>query len=71
VSRIIVLRKVSISKMVQAQVQSYIIDKNKVPTMAELVTAEYLMEDTGCPNGTKNVQIDSEGKVTAVAKPTT
>lgn len=58
-------------KMVQAQVQSYIIDKNKVPTMADLITAEYLVEDKGCPNGTKNVQIDTEGKVTAVAKPTT
>lgn len=57
-------------KMVQAQVQSYIIDKNKVPTMADLVTDKYLIEDTGCPNGTKNVLIDSEGKVTAVDKPT-
>jgi competence protein ComGC len=58
-------------KMVQAQVQSYIIDKNKVPTMADLISEQYLMEDKGCPNGTKNVLIDSEGKVTAAAKPTT
>ena len=29
-------------KMVQAQVQSYIIDKNKVPTMAELISEGYL-----------------------------
>ncbi|MEH7178734.1 competence type IV pilus major pilin ComGC [Neobacillus vireti] len=57
-------------KMVQAQVQSYIMDKNKVPTMAELISAEYLVENTGCPNGTKVVSIDSEGKVTAVAKTT-
>ena len=56
-------------KMVQAQVQSYIMEKNKVPTMENLITDEYLIKDTGCPNGTKNVQIDSEGKVTAV--PTT
>lgn len=55
--------------MVQAQVQSYIMENNKVPTMAILITDGYLIEDTGCPNGTKNVQIDSEGKVTAV--PTT
>ena len=58
-------------KMVQAQVQSYIMENNKVPTMANLITDGYLTEDTGCPNGTKNVQIDTEGKVTAVAKPTT
>ncbi|MEH7255109.1 competence type IV pilus major pilin ComGC [Neobacillus niacini] len=57
-------------KMVQAQVQSYMMDKNKVPTMAELVSADYLNVDTGCPNGTKVVSIDAEGKVTAVAKPT-
>jgi competence protein ComGC len=55
-------------KMVQAQVQSYIIDKNKVPTMSDLISDNYLIEDTGCPNGTKNVLIDSEGNVTAVAK---
>ncbi|WHZ06124.1 competence type IV pilus major pilin ComGC [Neobacillus sp. YX16] len=57
-------------KMVQAQVQSYIIDKNKVPTMANLISEEYLIEDKGCPNGTQNVLIDSEGKVTAEAKTT-
>jgi competence protein ComGC len=56
-------------KMIQAQVQSYIMENNKVPTMANLITDGYLIDDTGCPNGTKNVQIDSEGKVTAV--PTT
>jgi competence protein ComGC len=53
-------------KMVQAQVQSYIMENNKVPTMENLITDGYLIKDTGCPNGTKNVQIDSEGKVTAV-----
>lgn len=58
-------------KMVQAQVQSYIMENNKVPTMADLITGEYLIGDTGCPNGTTDVKIDSEGKVTAVAKPTT
>jgi competence protein ComGC len=54
-------------KMVQAQVQAYEMDKNKVPTLAELKSENYLREDTtGCPNG-KNVAIDSEGNVTAVA----
>jgi competence protein ComGC len=58
-------------KMVQAQVQSYMMDKNKVPTMDELITAEYLNTGTkGCPNGTKDVLIDSEGKVTAVPSAT-
>lgn len=56
-------------KMVQAQVQSYIMEKNKVPTMTNLITDGYLVEDSGCPNGTKKVQIDLEGKVMAV--PTT
>jgi len=58
-------------KMVQAQVQSYMIDKNKVPSMADLISEKYLVEDTGCPNGTKSILIDSEGKVTAVPKATT
>ena len=59
-------------KMVQAQVQSYIIDNNKVPTKAELITGGYLDgKTTGCPNDdTKEVLIDSEGNVTAVAKTT-
>lgn len=54
-------------KMVQAQVQAYVMDKNKVPTMAELISAGYLNTGTtGCPNGTKEVSIDAEGTVTAV-----
>ncbi|SDM16664.1 competence type IV pilus major pilin ComGC [Bacillus sp. OK048] len=58
-------------KMVQAQVQSYMMEKNQVPTLAQLSTDGYLNENaTGCPNGTKVVSIDAEGKVTAVAKPT-
>jgi len=58
-------------KMVQAQVQSYIMENNKVPTMANLISDGYLTEDTGCPNGTKDVKIDLEGNVTAVAKSST
>jgi competence protein ComGC len=58
-------------KMVQAQVQSYIIDKNKVPTMQQLIADDYLNENTtGCPNDdSKVVLIDSEGNVTTAAKP--
>ncbi|WP_035444984.1 competence type IV pilus major pilin ComGC [Bacillus sp. UNC41MFS5] len=52
-------------KMVQAQVQAYEMDKNKIPTIAELKTEGYLKEDAkGCPNG-KTVAIDVDGNVTA------
>jgi competence protein ComGC len=55
-------------KMVQAQVQAYEMDKNKIPTLAELKTEGYLKEDAkGCPNG-KEVVIDLEGNVTTVEK---
>ncbi|MFZ7945383.1 MULTISPECIES: competence type IV pilus major pilin ComGC [Bacillaceae] len=57
-------------KMVQAQVQAYKMDKNKVPTLAELKSEGYInQEAAGCPNG-KDVMIDTEGNVTAVAKVT-
>jgi competence protein ComGC len=51
-------------KMVQAQVQSYEMEKKKMPTsIEELVEAGYLRKDAkGCPNG-KAVKIDSEGNV--------
>jgi competence protein ComGC len=39
--------------------------------MANLISDGYLTEDTGCPNGTKDVKIDLEGNVTAVAKSST
>ena len=57
-------------KMVEAQVQSYIMEKNKVPTKQELITDGYIKENGGCPNGKTDVLIDSEGKVTTVAKTT-
>ncbi|WP_174524226.1 hypothetical protein [Neobacillus soli] len=50
--------------MVQAQVQAYEMDKNKVPTLEDLKTEKYLRDDKGCPNG-KLVEIDIEGNVTA------
>ncbi|EKN66284.1 competence protein ComGC [Neobacillus bataviensis LMG 21833] len=57
-------------KMVQAQVQAYQMDKNKVPTLQELKGENYLREEAqGCPNG-DTVKIDSDGNVTAVAKTT-
>ncbi|MFP5113584.1 competence type IV pilus major pilin ComGC [Bacillaceae bacterium C204] len=57
-------------KMVQAQVQAYEMDKNKIPTMEELKTEGYIKTDAqGCPNG-NTVEIDSSGTVTAVAKVT-
>ncbi|MGG3469984.1 competence type IV pilus major pilin ComGC [Neobacillus pocheonensis] len=52
-------------KMVQAQVQAYQMEKNKIPTLDELETAGYL-NNKGCPNG-KSVVIDSEGNVTVAS----
>lgn len=54
-------------KMVQAQVQAYQIEKNKLPAnVQELIDADYLKEgDKGCPNGQKEIIIDSEGNVSA------
>ena len=53
--------------MVQAQVQAYEMEKNKIPTLAELQSDGYLNNVKGCPNG-QEVAIDSQGNVTAVAK---
>jgi competence protein ComGC len=50
-------------KMVQAQVQAYEMDKNEIPTLADLTTEGYLKTDAkGCPNG-KTVTIESDGTV--------
>jgi competence protein ComGC len=55
-------------KMVQAQVQAYELDKDKLPeNVAELETAGYLKQ-TSCPNG-DGVAIDGKGAVSVVAKP--
>lgn len=54
-------------KMVQAQVQAYEIDENKLPAnIAELESAGYLKQ-TSCPNG-EEVKIDDKGDVSAVAQ---
>lgn len=55
-------------KMVQAEVQAYQMDNNKVPTLAELQSEGYLKDVKGCPNGQK-VEINAAtGEVTAVGK---
>ncbi|MBO0959520.1 prepilin-type N-terminal cleavage/methylation domain-containing protein [Neobacillus sp. MM2021_6] len=56
-------------KMVQAQVQAYEMEHNKVPTLAELESENYLNDAKGCPNG-DTVKIDTDGTVTSVAKVT-
>ena len=61
-------------KMVQAEVQSYEMEKKKLPTsVQDLVDEGYLRKDaTGCPNGKTEVQIGTDGTVTAVSDtPTT
>ncbi|AZU63325.1 competence type IV pilus major pilin ComGC [Neobacillus mesonae] len=52
-------------KMVQAEVQAYQVDKNKIPTLTELKSEGYIKDDKqGCPNG-KAVEINaSTGEVT-------
>lgn len=49
-------------KMVEAQVQAYELETNITPTIAELVTGEYLKEEPVCPNGA-DIIIDADGKV--------
>ncbi len=55
-------------KMVEAQVQAYRMEKNSIPTIADLKTANYLKGE-GCPNG-QEVVIDGLGNVTSVPKTT-
>lgn len=57
-------------KMVQAQVQSYEMKNNKLPTLEQLKTDGYI-QTTGCPNGKKQVQIAADGTVTAIDIPVT
>lgn len=57
-------------RMVEAQVQSYEIKHNKVPTLGELKTGGYLSAE-GCPDGKTVVKIDADGNVTTAAKTTT
>ncbi|MGA9227100.1 MAG: competence type IV pilus major pilin ComGC [Mesobacillus sp.] len=51
-------------KTVEAQVQAYKIDQNKIPTFDELKTGGYLKSAEGkCPDGSV-LQISSDGAVT-------
>lgn len=49
--------------MVQAQVTSYQIENNKIPTKEELLDANYLRSNPVCPNGNVLV-ISADGEVT-------
>jgi competence protein ComGC len=54
-------------KMVQAQVQSYEIENNKLPTVSDLKTGGYINNEK-CPDGVTVVQIDASGTVTSVTQ---
>ncbi|MEH6940380.1 competence type IV pilus major pilin ComGC [Bacillus sp. JJ722] len=49
-------------KMVQAQVQSYQIDENQLPTSLDELKSKGYIETTSCPNG-KSLSYGSDGKV--------
>lgn len=52
-------------KLVEAQVQAYKIEKNDIPTLAQLETGGYLKSKEGvCPDG-KTIQISADGTVSA------
>jgi competence protein ComGC len=51
-------------KTVQAQVEVYKIENNKIPTLANLEEEDYITE-AACPNG-DSLQISTEGEVTSV-----
>lgn len=52
-------------KMVQAQVQSYLIDNNELPSSVSVLQDGEYIENTTCPNGSE-VELDSDGKVKIV-----
>ncbi|MEW9049650.1 MAG: competence type IV pilus major pilin ComGC [Neobacillus sp.] len=54
-------------KMVQAQVQSYQLKHNKIPTLQQLIDEEYI-KTTGCPDNNREVIIGLDGAVTTVEK---
>ncbi|WP_033541924.1 competence type IV pilus major pilin ComGC [Planococcus sp. CAU13] len=56
-------------QMVQGQVESYRMDLKKVPTMTDLVSAEYLVEkNKKCSNG-DTIEISPAGVVTSAKSP--
>lgn len=54
-------------KMVQAQVQSYQIDNNKLPKSLEVLKGDGYIHKTSCPNGDE-VTLDNQGKVSVDGK---
>ncbi|OLS41707.1 competence type IV pilus major pilin ComGC [Bacillus sp. MRMR6] len=54
-------------KMVEAQVQSYQMKHNKIPTLQQLIEGGYV-KTTGCPDNKKEVIIGLDGAVTTVEK---
>lgn len=55
-------------KMVEAQVQSFEIENNRVPSLDELVRLGYL-KTTGCPDGKTEVEVEADGSVTTAVTP--
>jgi len=55
-------------KMVEAQVQSYKIETNQIPTISDLIDKGYL-KSAQCPDGVTTVTIDSDGTVKTVPGP--
>jgi competence protein ComGC len=55
-------------KMVEAQVQSFDIEKNRIPTVDELVTDGYI-NTPKCPDGKTEVTIGADGTVATVSSP--
>ncbi|MGM9927335.1 MAG: competence type IV pilus major pilin ComGC [Bacillus sp. (in: firmicutes)] len=53
-------------KMVQAQVQSYQIENNKLPASVAQLEQEKYITGTTCPNGDP-ITMDSEGKVSVAS----
>lgn len=51
--------------MLEGQVQTYKLEKNKIPTIQELIQGGYIKDDQKtCPNG-NDIKIDKEGNVSA------
>ncbi|RFU61952.1 competence type IV pilus major pilin ComGC [Bacillus sp. V59.32b] len=52
-------------KMVQAQVQAYEMDNNRLPANVGELKSEGYLKQTSCPNG-DNINLDADGVVTVV-----
>ncbi|MDQ0156402.1 competence type IV pilus major pilin ComGC [Robertmurraya andreesenii] len=54
-------------KMVEAQVQAFEMDKNKLPSSLEELQKEKYINQTTCPNGDK-VEIGAKGEVNVIGE---